>query len=70
MPPSDDPELDRLRAPGKIIGPYVVIHIATALVAARYGSAPSHSDASETYRHGIITDSVKDAIYMMKLVLG
>jgi len=69
MPPSDDAELDRLRQFGKIVAPYVVLHIATALATARY-SGPSGMPSSEDWRTGVITDSVKDAIRMMKLVLG
>jgi len=69
MPPSDDPELERIRAMGKIIAPYVVLHIATGLAAARY-HGPSGMPSSEDWRTGVITDSVKDAIRMMKLVLG
>jgi len=70
MPPSDDPEVARIREFGKIIAPYVVIHIATALTAARYESAPAHGPASEEWRRATVTESVKDALHMMKLVLG
>jgi hypothetical protein len=69
MPPSDDPEVARIREFGKIIAPYVVIHIATALTAARY-NGPSAMPSSQDWRTGVITDSVKDALHMMKLVLG
>jgi len=69
MPPSDDPELARIRAMGKIIAPYVVIHIATALSAARFGGAPPGL-LDEASRRNIINNSITDALHMMKLVLG
>jgi len=66
---TEDPELERLRAAGKFIGPYVILHVATQLIAARY-QGPSVMPSSQEWRAGVITESVKDALALMKLVLG
>jgi len=68
MPNDPTPdELAKLQEVGRIIAPFLTVYIATQLAAVRY-QGPSGMPSSESWRRGVLVESLRDAQILLEVI--